>query len=87
MKRRFCNVKLTEQLLFKTSFSKIENVMMHQTPRGYITMTSLWARWRLKSRHDCLLTAYPGTDKKHQSSTSLAFVRRIHRWIPHTKGQ
>ena len=37
-----------------------------------ITMTSLWARWRLKA---------PGTDQgKHQSSTSLAFVQRIHRW-------
>ena len=25
--------------------------------------------------------------KKHQSSVSLAFVRGIHRWIHHTKGQ
>ena len=25
--------------------------------------------------------------RKHQSSTSLAFVRAIHRWIPRTKGQ
>ena len=33
---------------------------------------------------------YSGTDqRKHQSSASLAFVRRIHRdrWIPRTKGQ
>ena len=44
-----------------------------------ITMTSLWARWRLKSPDQ----------RKHQSSASLAFVRGIYRyrWIPHTKGQ
>ena len=31
---------------------------------------------------------YSGTDeRKHQSSTSLPFVRGIHRWIPDTKGQ
>ena len=33
-------------------------------------------------------TVYSGTDqRKHQSSTSLAFVRGIHRWIPRTNGQ
>ena len=33
-------------------------------------------------------TIYSGADqRKHQSSTSLAFVRWIHRWIPRTKGQ
>ena len=35
-------------------------------------------------------TVYSGADKrKHQSSSSLAFVRWIHRerWIPRTKGQ
>ena len=31
--------------------------------------------------HDCLLNIYLGTDqRKHQSSTSLAFVRGIHQW-------
>ena len=30
----------------------------------------------------------PGADeRKRQSSPSLAFVKRIHRWIPRTKGQ
>ena len=40
--------------------------------------------------HGCLLSRLFGrTSKKHQSSASLAFVRRIHRdrWIPRTKGQ
>ena len=33
-------------------------------------------------------TISSGVDqRKHQSSTSLAFVRGIHQWIPHTKGQ
>ena len=48
-----------------------------------ITMTSKWARWRLKSTGLTTVYAsvYSGTDqRKHQSSTSLAFVRRIHRW-------
>ena len=36
-----------------------------------ITMTSYWARWRLKS---------PASDqRKHRISASLAFVREIHR--------
>ena len=31
--------------------------------------------------HGCLLTVYSGADqRKHQSSASLVFVRRIHRW-------
>ena len=31
--------------------------------------------------HDCLLNRYSGADqRKYQSSTSLAFVRGIHRW-------
>ena len=52
-------------------------------PNHYITMTSKWARWRLKSPASPLFTQpfiqgiYP---RKHQSSASLAFVRRIHRW-------
>ena len=34
------------------------------------------------------LTVYLGADqRKHQSSTSLAFVRGIHRWIPRPNGQ
>ena len=41
---------------------------------AYITMTSQWARSRLKS------PVYSGADqRKHQSSASLAFVREIHR--------
>ena len=33
-------------------------------------------------------TVYSGAgQRKHQSSASLAFVRGIHRWIPHTNGQ
>ena len=31
--------------------------------------------------HDCLLNVYSGVDqRKHQRSTSLAFVRGINRW-------
>ena len=48
-----------------------------------ITMTSYWARWRLKSPASPLFTQtfIQGADqRKHQSSASLAFVRGIHRW-------
>ena len=41
-----------------------------------ITMTSPWAQWRLKSPASSLFT-----QRKHQSSASLAFVRGIH-WGP-----
>ena len=47
-----------------------------------ITVTSQWARWRLKSPVSRLFTQpfIKGADqRKHQSSASLAFVRRIHR--------
>ena len=47
-----------------------------------IKVTSYWAWWRLKSPALRLFysTVYSGTDqRKHQSSTSLAFVRVIHR--------
>ena len=40
--------------------------------------------------HDCLLNRlFRRSQRKHQSSASLAFVRGIHRdrWIPRTKGQ
>ena len=46
-----------------------------------ITVTSWWARWRLKSPAP-LLFAQPFVQagkRKHQSSASLAFVRGIHR--------
>ena len=37
-------------------------------------------------RLDCLLNRFSGADqRKHQSSTSLAFVKGIRRWIPLTK--
>ena len=48
-----------------------------------ITMTSYWARWRLKSPALRLFTQpfIQGADhRKHQSTASLAFVRGIHRW-------
>ena len=33
-------------------------------------------------------TFYPaGDQRKYQSSASLAFVRKIHQWIPRKKGQ
>ena len=47
-------------------------------------MTPKWARWRLKSPAPRLFTQsfIQGADqRKHQSSTSLAFVQRIHRWL------
>ena len=60
--------------------------------------TSFSLRWRHNDHdsvsnhkpHGCLLSRLFGRrSKKHQSSASLAFVRRIHRdrWIPRTKGQ
>ena len=51
--------------------------------RPSITMTSHWARWRLKSPASRLFTQpyVQGADqRKHQSSASLAFVRGNHRW-------
>ena len=52
-------------------------------PAVFITLTS-YARWRLQSGdqpNDCLLNHYWGADhRKDQSSASLAFVRRFHRW-------
>ena len=49
----------------------------------YITMTSQWARWCLKSPASPLFTQLfiQGADQReHHSSASLAFVRGIHRW-------
>ena len=48
-----------------------------------ITMTSWWARWRLKSPASRLFIQpfIQGEDQRqHQSSAPLAFVRGIHRW-------
>ena len=45
-----------------------------------ITMTSSWARWRLKSPASWLFTQPFINAQNHQSSTSLAFVWGIHRW-------
>ena len=53
-----------------------------------ITMTSQWARRRLKSPASRLFIQDAG-QRKHQSSASMASVRGIHRWpvnSPH-KGQ
>ena len=51
--------------------------------QGDITMTSKWARWRLKSPASLTMvysTIYSDADqRKHQSSASLAFVRGIQR--------
>ena len=46
--------------------------------------------FQITSRTIVYSIVYSGADqRKHQSSASLAFVRRIHRgrWIPRTKGQ
>ena len=48
---------------------------------GPIAVTSWWGRCRLKSPGPRLFTQPSGADqRKHQSSTSLAFARGIHRW-------
>ena len=55
-----------------------------------ITMTTQWARWRLKSPAYGLFNSIVcscANERKHQSSASLAFVRGINRWIPRTNGQ
>ena len=44
-----------------------------------ITVTSWWARWRLKWPASWLFTQ-PVIQRKHQTSASLVFVRGIHRW-------
>ena len=54
------------------------------TEKEYIIVTSLWARWRLKSPGSRLF-ARPflcsGADqRKHQISATLDFVQGIHRW-------
>ena len=56
--------------------------LLAEFPRLSITLTSQWARWRLKSPASWLFTTvYSDADqRKHQSSASLAFVRGIHRW-------
>ena len=49
---------------------------------SFITLTSQWPRWRLKSLASRLFTEpfiRAQIKKKHQSSASLAFVRGIHR--------
>ena len=54
-----------------------------------ITMTSQWARWRLKSPASRLFIQpfiQAQIKEKNQISVSLAFVRS-HRWILRTKGQ
>ena len=57
----------------------------------FITVTSLWSRWSLKSQGSRLFTQpfLQVQQRKHQSSTTLAFVRGIpcDWWIPLTKGQ
>ena len=46
-----------------------------------ITVTSWWARLRLKSPDSRLSTIYSGADQRnHQSSAPLACVRGNHRW-------
>ena len=62
---------------------------------GCVYTSPLSLQWRHNecdgvSNHQHLVcsTVCSSTDhRKHQSSASLAFVRGIHRWIPHTKGQ
>ena len=66
---------------------------------GHKHNTTFALQWRHNERDGVSITGVSivystvcsGTEKKHQSSTSLAFVRGIHRsgdgWIPHTKGQ
>ena len=57
----------------------------------FITTTSQWARWRLKSPASRLFTQFfiQGADqRKHQNSASLALVRGIHWWpvkFPHKR--
>ena len=66
-----------------------ENGQIHcTTPLNMAnTVTSWWARWRLKSPASPLFTQ---AFRKHQSSASLAFVWGIHRWpvnTPHKSQQ
>ena len=51
----------------------------------YLTVTSLWAQWRLQSPASRLVTLFftlfRRRSNKHQSSASLAFVEGTHRWL------
>ena len=69
----------------KPAFSGVVQLLWPGKPQtpSYNTVTSQWARWRLKSSVSRYVysTVCSGTDqRKHQSSVSLAFVRGIHRW-------
>ena len=82
--------KIAWQLLIRNSI-KISQGTISYRICIWITMTSHWARWRLKSPASRLF-AQPfiqaQINKKHQSSASLAFVWGIHRWpvnSPHKK--
>ena len=48
----------------------------------HITLKSQWTRWHLKSSASRLITQpfIQADRRKHQNSTSLAFVRGIQRW-------
>ena len=62
----------------------VESVSLSWRCHANITVTSWWARWRLKSRASPLFALLVQVQiKKHQSSASLAFVRGIHRWPVH----
>ena len=66
-----------------TLYGQTHMYPVNDTDQRFITMTSYWARWRLKSPASRLFTQpfFQGADqRKHQSSASLAFVRGIHRW-------
>ena len=67
------------------------DITIHPTELFFhITVTSLWATWRLKLLASRLFNHCPDADqRKHQGSASLAFVRGIHGWPVHSlhKGQ
>ena len=68
---------------FHTRKSTSSSVRRWKHTFVYTAVTSYWVRWRLKSPASRLLlwNVCSGADhRKHRSSTSLAFVRGIHRW-------
>ena len=55
--------------------------ILHRWATVLITVTSWWGQWPITSLTIVYSTIYSGSDqRKHQSSTSLAFVRGIHWW-------
>ena len=93
------NMAVFGQLWTKSWVNEILSIFEYEIRFGRLTHIAQGSRtleWRHNGRdgvsnhqpRDCLLNRlFKAQIKQHQSSASLAFVRRIHRWLPRTNGQ